>query len=150
MIQQTQVNSFSFDDVYAQHSPAVRNYLASRNGHCSLNDQDDLGQEVFMRFWQQKKSFKGEIAVKAYLFGIAKNVLKEHYRQIQRETPCFFSCLSISRVSQYFRAQFPFYVIFCNSPSAESHPNILLYIKLCTNDCLEECRCRWNNFDTHT
>ena len=66
MIQESQSNSPTFEEIYDQYFPVVRDYLRSRNGYCSLESLDDLSQEVFLRFWQQQKQLNGEPTFKIY------------------------------------------------------------------------------------
>ena len=73
----------SSERLYEKFFPIVRGYLANRNGNHSSSQ--DLAQEVFVRFLKNNVKFRDESAFKAYIFGIAKNVLHEHYRRVQRE-----------------------------------------------------------------
>ena len=45
---------------------------------------DDLCQEVFVRAWQARDRYQPRSLMKTYLFGIAKNVLREHRRHESR------------------------------------------------------------------
>lgn len=44
---------------------------------------DDLVQQTFLR--ASERRFRGEGSFRAYLFGVARNVVREHYRQGRRE-----------------------------------------------------------------
>ena len=54
-------------------------------GPVSAEDQDDLTQEVFIRLLNSERKFSDKSSAQAYLYRIAANVLKEHYRRNQRE-----------------------------------------------------------------
>lgn len=83
-IQQRIKDSFlSFDDLYSKYFMIVIAYLSSRKGNHLL--LEDMAQEVFIRFLKNKVNFHDESAFKAYIFSIAGNVLREHYRSARRE-----------------------------------------------------------------
>jgi len=76
-------DSTAFDRLHKKYRPVLKNYLAGFElDHAS---RDDLAQEVFLRLWQNSTAFKNQSAFKTYLFGIAKNAIHEHRRQIRRE-----------------------------------------------------------------
>ncbi len=72
LISQGDINAF--EECYRKYSPMVRRYLASLNSH---HDLEDIVQEAFTRFCQQRKQFRGCVAIETYLIGIAKNILRE-------------------------------------------------------------------------
>lgn len=42
---------------------------------------EELVQEVFTRIWENRKSLKSEYSFKSYLFTIAFNIIKKHFRR---------------------------------------------------------------------
>ena len=42
---------------------------------------EELVQEVFTRIWEKRKSLKSEYSFKSYLFTIAFNIIKKHFRK---------------------------------------------------------------------
>ena len=82
--QPTNGDFMAFEGIYKKYFPIVAGYLTNRNGNHSLSD--DLAQEVFIRYLKNNMKFRDESAFKAYIFGIAKNILREHYRHIRCES----------------------------------------------------------------
>jgi len=73
----------SYEKLYRKYCLIVTDYIVSCNG--DVNSRDDLVQQVFLHIWQNRKEFRGRSSTKTYIFGIAKNVLREHHRQCQRQ-----------------------------------------------------------------
>lgn len=68
-----------FSTVYRTNYAAVLAYLRRRS---ELETSEDLAAEVFLRAWRRKSTCHGEPL--PWLYGIARNVLLEHYRGRQR------------------------------------------------------------------
>ena len=47
------------------------------------DDSDDLTQELFIRVMKYRKSYKEGQAVKFWIFQIARNMLKDHFRKMK-------------------------------------------------------------------
>ncbi len=57
--------------------------------HCSPEDSKDIYQITILIFYDNVKSGKLEYlvsSIKTYLFGVGKNVVREHLRKIKRDT----------------------------------------------------------------
>ncbi len=48
-------------------------------------DLDDLVQATFLRCAQAKDGIRNQTSFRAYLFGVARNVLTDHYRALRRD-----------------------------------------------------------------
>jgi RNA polymerase sigma-70 factor, ECF subfamily len=78
------------DSLYRQHGPELLNYFARR---CPEQAAHDLLQEVFLQVLRAPADLAGVSMPRAWLFGIARNLLAQHYRK-QRdplEAPDFSS-----------------------------------------------------------
>jgi RNA polymerase sigma-70 factor (ECF subfamily) len=64
-----------------RHYASVLRFFRTKAGP----DADDLAQRTFLRCVEAAERFRGESSVKAFLFGIARNVLFEHIRAHLRE-----------------------------------------------------------------
>ncbi len=62
----------AFGQIYSKYYPVVKDYLSSLK--CPGHSLNDISQEVFTRLWKYHKCFRGNSAVKTYLFGIAKHI----------------------------------------------------------------------------
>lgn len=82
----------AYNRLYEKYFPIVASYATSINGHDSLSE--DIAQEVFSRIWQQRKKYRPGSTVKTYLFGYAKNTLRETKTTLRRE-----KTLDIDRLS---------------------------------------------------
>lgn len=87
----------AFTAIIERHAKLVHGYLRARLTR--LADAEDLGQEVFLRVYTAKavpREGTG-LAMRPWLIGIARNVLREHVRAARRrrETAWTALCLDI-------------------------------------------------------
>jgi len=71
-----------FEAVVAAHHAEIHRYLVratSRNG-----DADDLSQETFVRAYKAYQALPADANVRAWLFTIATNLCRNHYRAEKR------------------------------------------------------------------
>jgi len=76
-----------FEALFEEHFDAIYGYLARRVGP---DLSRDLAAETFTRGWAGRKRFdprRGE--PRAWLFGIANNLLRHHYRDEERRLAAF-------------------------------------------------------------
>jgi RNA polymerase sigma-70 factor (ECF subfamily) len=87
----------AFTAIIERHAKLVHGYLRARLTR--LADAEDLGQEVFLRVYTAKAVPRegAGIAMRPWLIGIARNVLREHVRAARRrrETAWTALCLDI-------------------------------------------------------
>jgi RNA polymerase sigma-70 factor (ECF subfamily) len=77
----------SFDQIFERHFDAVYRYLARRVG---ADIGADLASETFVRAFEGRRRYdarRGE--VRGWLFGIASNLLRRHYRDEERRLRAF-------------------------------------------------------------
>jgi RNA polymerase sigma-70 factor (ECF subfamily) len=75
-----------FRRFYARTARPLKAYLSRISGDSTL--ADDLLQEAYYRFLRANRPEMDDIGEKNYLFRIATNLLKDHYRQSKRtESP---------------------------------------------------------------
>ncbi|MBY0086823.1 RNA polymerase sigma factor [Brevibacillus brevis] len=65
--------------IYEQHYMAVYCFLLHFTGN--QNETEDLTQEVFTRVVKALPTYDGRVAVKTWLFSIAKHIAIDHYRK---------------------------------------------------------------------
>jgi RNA polymerase sigma-70 factor (ECF subfamily) len=89
----------AFAEIVARHQAAVYGYLRPRIFEAS--DADDLAQEAFLRFYLQIDRFDGS-AVRPWILGIARNVLRESLRRIRRRREVAWTkiCLEIDEIEE--------------------------------------------------
>lgn len=73
------MDSDQFADFYQRASRPLWAYLARTSGDPAL--ADDLMQESFIRFLCANAPTDGEVASRRYLFRIASNLLRDHWRR---------------------------------------------------------------------
>lgn len=80
-------------ELVIRHFAAVERFFAYK----ARDAMDDLVQRVFLLCAESAASFRGQGSVRAFIFGIARNVLCEHIRGRQRDgaVPIDFSARSI-------------------------------------------------------
>lgn len=85
-IPETQVmNRISPDEGFTLYEKPVHDFLLRKLGTSTQQDVESMVQEVFLRYWQKRELFLKTSSIKTYLFGIAKNVLREANRQTKRK-----------------------------------------------------------------
>ena len=73
------MDSDAFAGFYQRSAPALRAYLARVSGNAAL--ADDLMQESYLRFLCASRPEGGEVNDRRYLFGIATNLLRDHWKR---------------------------------------------------------------------
>lgn len=69
----------AFSDLLRRHGQAIHGYLARR---CGRDMADDLLSEVFVRAYAASDSYDSRWPdARPWLYGIARNVLREHWRR---------------------------------------------------------------------
>jgi len=78
------MDSDAFSSFYQRSSRSLWAYMARVSGDPAL--ADDLVQESYLRFLCASRSDEGEVAHRRYLFQIATNLMRDHWRR-PRLTP---------------------------------------------------------------
>jgi RNA polymerase sigma-70 factor (ECF subfamily) len=73
------MDSDAFAGFYQRSAPALRAYLVRVSGNSAL--ADDLTQESYLRFLCATCPEGGEVNYRRYLFRIATNLLRDHWRR---------------------------------------------------------------------
>jgi RNA polymerase sigma-70 factor, ECF subfamily len=73
------MDSDAFAGFYQRSSPALRAYLVRVSGNFAL--ADDLMQESYVRFLCANTPEGGEVNCRRYLYRIATNLLRDHWRR---------------------------------------------------------------------
>src|SRR5215470_18644744 len=73
------MDSDAFAAFYQRSAPALRGYLVRVSGNPAL--ADDLTQESYLRFLCASRPEGGEVNYRRYLFRIATNLLRDHWRK---------------------------------------------------------------------
>jgi RNA polymerase sigma-70 factor (ECF subfamily) len=68
----------SFRKIFDRYYDNIRNFLYYRTGNIELSE--DLAQDVFLILWENRSKIREE-SVTGYLYTIAGNLLKNHYRK---------------------------------------------------------------------
>jgi RNA polymerase sigma-70 factor (ECF subfamily) len=77
--------SSAFAELLRRHDQAVHAYHARRGGR---HDADDLLSEVWLRAFEARASYdRGWPDARPWLYGIARNVLRAHWRRLGRPAP---------------------------------------------------------------
>jgi RNA polymerase sigma-70 factor (ECF subfamily) len=72
----------AFEQIVRDHQGAVYGYLRARL--LQPDDAEDLTQEVFLRSYLARARFDSTGQMRPWLFGIARNLLREHVRKQKR------------------------------------------------------------------
>lgn len=75
----------AFGELFWRHNGAVHAYLARRAGR---DTADDLVAEVWLRAFRDRSNFDLRyVDARPWLYGIARNVLNAHWRQLSKAPP---------------------------------------------------------------
>lgn len=83
-------DSKSFATFYAALYPLVRSFLTKRDTSIDHHSLEDIIQETFLRTWKARLHLEKNVS-KAYVLGMAKNVLREHQRRHRRRPYMVFT-----------------------------------------------------------
>ncbi len=86
--------------IVEQHQNSIFGYLRGRV--FEVTDAEDLCQEVFLRCYSGRVKFERTTRIGPWLVGIARNVLREHVREIQRrrEVTWVELCLELESLAE--------------------------------------------------
>lgn len=73
----------SFDAIYAQEFPFV--WRSLRGLGVREGELDDAAQEVFVTVHRRLSTFRGDAALRGWLYGIVRNVAFKHRRRLARK-----------------------------------------------------------------
>ena len=82
----------AYAELYWKYFSVVSRFVSSLDS--GVQSAEDITQEVFTRVWQKRAGYTPDSTVRTYLFGYAKNILREERNR---------SVKAISSYSNYFR-----------------------------------------------
>ena len=72
-------NILAFNTLFRKYSGRL--YRFAYGYLKSEEESEELVQEVFTKIWEKRKELKTELSFKSYLFTIAFNIIKKHFRR---------------------------------------------------------------------
>jgi RNA polymerase sigma-70 factor (ECF subfamily) len=75
-------NILVFNQIFEIYS--ARLFLFAKGYLKSVEDSEELVQEVFTTIWEKRDQLKNGFSFKSYIFTIAFNIIKKHFRQKAR------------------------------------------------------------------
>ncbi|MHB1033744.1 MAG: RNA polymerase sigma factor [Pirellulales bacterium] len=87
------LDPIAFKRIVEAHQGAIYGYLRARVLQAS--DAEDLTQEVFLRYYAESDRFDHRAALRAWLVGIARNVLRERARRVKRRKEVAWTSLCL-------------------------------------------------------
>ena len=75
------------NELFNRYSKRLYNYFLKST--LDKSESDDLTQELFMRVIKYKKSFKEDNVFEYWIFQIARNMIKDHFRKLKVHTDKF-------------------------------------------------------------
>ncbi len=85
-------NILAFNTLFGEYSGRL--YRFAYGYLKSEEESEELVQEVFTRIWEKHKDLKSELSFKSYLFSIAFNIIKKHFRREAIKSEYFKSRIS--------------------------------------------------------
>ena len=73
----------AFDDLFGKYSPRLYNF--SLKYLKSVEEAEEIVQEVFMFIWEKREGLKPESSFNSYIFTIAYNIIKKYFIKKARE-----------------------------------------------------------------
>lgn len=77
----------AFSEVVARYKTKIYNYVYRMTG--SVDDAEDLTQEVFIRMYTSLGSFRGQSSLNTWLFRIASNLCVDRFRRGKNRRPAY-------------------------------------------------------------
>lgn len=71
-------NILAFNSLYREYSNRLYNFSLSYLK--SQDEAEELVQEVFTIIWEKRRSLKSDLSFKSFLFTIAFNIIRKHFR----------------------------------------------------------------------
>ena len=87
----------AFETVMSAHHGEIYRYLQRVLGRA--DDADDLSQETFLRAYRAYRALPGDANVRAWLFSIATNLTKNHFRSETRRRLAYSEVRAAARVA---------------------------------------------------
>ena len=88
----TRGDAKAFGELFWRHNGAVHGYMARRTGR---DVADDLVAEVWLRAFRSRSKFDLHYPdARPWLYGIARNVLSSHWRQLAKAAPLVPAAIS--------------------------------------------------------
>lgn len=69
------------NEIFSRYSKRIYNYFLKST--LERSDSDDLTQELFIRVMKYRKSYKEGNSVQFWIFQIARNMVKDHFRKMK-------------------------------------------------------------------
>jgi RNA polymerase sigma-70 factor (ECF subfamily) len=90
----------AFATIVQQNQSAVFGFFCARMVESS--DAEDLCQEVFLRCYLGREKFSRAVAIRPWLIGIARNILREHVRRKHRRREVAWTelCLELETLTE--------------------------------------------------
>lgn len=86
-----------FETVLAAHHAEIHRYLQRVTARA--NEADDLSQETFLRAWRAYRTLDPDANVRAWLFTIATNLARNHFRAERRRRNAHAGVQAVRRES---------------------------------------------------
>jgi RNA polymerase sigma-70 factor, ECF subfamily len=88
----------AFSQLVELHQGAIYGYLCARLSDAT--QAEDLCQDVFLRCYLGREKFERAVAVRPWLIGIARNLLREHARRLHRRREVAWTelCLELETI----------------------------------------------------
>ncbi|MEX1366908.1 MAG: sigma-70 family RNA polymerase sigma factor [Nannocystaceae bacterium] len=67
--------------LFERHYPAIKRFFENKVG----TDAEELIQRTFLACLEAKDRFRGDSSIRTFLFGIAHNLLREHFKAKRRD-----------------------------------------------------------------
>lgn len=80
-------NILAFNSLYSRYSRRI--YIFAYGYLKSRADTEELVQEVFTIIWERRKTLDKDLSFKAFLFTIALNIIRKHFRENQYQGQYF-------------------------------------------------------------
>jgi RNA polymerase sigma factor (sigma-70 family) len=73
------------EELFDHHWKALTRFFRNKVGHGVGDGMDDLIQQTVLGLLEAKHYYRGEGSFRSFVFGVAYNVLRNHYRRARRD-----------------------------------------------------------------
>jgi RNA polymerase sigma-70 factor (ECF subfamily) len=96
-VQSHAMDEAAFEEFYQETARPLWSYIYRVSGNATLSD--DLLQDAYCRFLRASISELDRAQMKAYLYKIATNLIRDHWRQTKRESGLSVNAEALEKVS---------------------------------------------------
>lgn len=91
-------HQLNIEKVMTDFTPYLYTIIQNKNAYLSSEDREEMISDIFLVLWKNQQKLEVDKPMRAYLAGIAQNILHKKWRDLQKDSKIFAFDVSISEV----------------------------------------------------